>query len=51
MAASVLMTWAPHQERFPQSIDGNGTENGQLFGDPFSEDLKPEKSVLSRRVC
>ncbi|QNI53915.1 hypothetical protein SynBIOSE41_01399 [Synechococcus sp. BIOS-E4-1] len=35
MAASVLMTWAPHQERFPRSIDGNGTENGQLFQAPF----------------
>jgi hypothetical protein len=23
------MTWAPHQERFPRSIDGNGTEKGQ----------------------
>ena len=31
MAASVLMTWTPHQERFPHSIDGNGTENGQLL--------------------
>ena len=35
MAASVLMTWTPHQERFPHSIDGNGSENGQQFSRSF----------------
>ena len=28
------MTWAPHQERFPRTIDGNGFENGQHFSGP-----------------
>ena len=29
-AASALMTWAPHQERSPHTIDGNETKNRQL---------------------
>ncbi len=30
-AATVLMTWAPHQERVPRTTDGNRSENSQPF--------------------
>ncbi|EHA63546.1 hypothetical protein Syn8016DRAFT_0587 [Synechococcus sp. WH 8016] len=28
-AATVLMTWAPHQERVPHTTDGKRSENSQ----------------------
>ena len=40
-AASALMTWAPHQERSPHILDGNGTEKTQLLMNDFLEDSSP----------
>ncbi|CAI8331125.1 MAG: Uncharacterised protein [Synechococcus sp. MIT S9220] len=33
------MTWVPHQERFPRSIDGNGIEIRQLFTNGLSQKI------------